>query len=137
MKQEALVISGGETARVLVMRVSACTGDCHDCGGCAEQKPLYADAENPLGAGPGDYVTLETDTGTVLLSAVLVYFLPLLCFFLLYFLVQSLGAGGVLSGLAAAAGFLAAFLLARHYDRKRAGKPVCTIVDIRERGSQE
>ena len=137
MRQEALVITGGQTARVLVMRVSACTGDCKDCGGCAEQKPIYAEAANPLGAVPGSYVTLETETGAVLASALLVYFLPLVLFFTVYFLAQGLGAGSGLSAVMSAIGFAASFLIAKRYDRARAKSPVCTIVDIRESGNQE
>lgn len=78
MKQKGKVISvDGEYARVEVMRTSACVG-CSQQEGCiACKKKIESTAYNPLGAQPGDTVTLESRSSTVLFYAFLVFVLPL------------------------------------------------------------
>ena len=71
------------TAQVLHIRQSACSGDCHKCSGCgAVQERLLLTANNPIGAKPGDVVTVEAKTGPVLAAAAMLYVLPLALFFL-------------------------------------------------------
>ena len=137
MRQEALVTEDGKIARVLVMRAPACTGECEGCGGCSEARPLRVDARNDINAKKGQYVTVETDTGSVLRAAALVYLLPLAVFLIAYFAAQALGAGPALTALCAAAAAVLSFLFARRFDRKQAGKPVCAIVAIREDGGDQ
>lgn len=86
-------------AEVFLTRQSACSGDCGSCGGCgAAKETLLVRAKNDAGARPGDRVVVETETGSVLLSAALVYLVPLLLFFLGWFGFASLswaqGLGG-------------------------------------------
>lgn len=70
------------TAQVLHIRQSACSGDCHKCSGCgAVQETMLLTAYNPIGAKPGDVVTVEAKTGPVLAAAAMLYVLPLLLFF--------------------------------------------------------
>ena len=58
------------TAQVLHVRQSACSGDCHKCSGCgAVQEKLLFTAKNPVGAKPGELVTVKTASGPVLLAA--------------------------------------------------------------------
>jgi len=71
-----LQVSEDGTARVLVLRESACSGDCGACKGCAEPKPLYVRAQNTAGADVGDVVLLQSDTGAVLGAACMVYLVP-------------------------------------------------------------
>ncbi len=67
----------GEYAVVEVMRTSACVG-CSKQEGCiACKKRITSRAYNRIGAKPGDSVTLETRSGTVLWYALLVFVLPL------------------------------------------------------------
>ncbi len=131
MRQEALVLEGGETARVMVLRSSACTGDCGSCGGCHEAKPIYADARNAIGAEKGQAVYVETETGVVMISAVLVYLLPLGLFLAGYFIAQALGASGPFPAVCALGAAVLGFFGAKRYDRKRAGQPACAIVAFR------
>ena len=121
----------------MVLRNAACTGDCEGCGGCEGGRPLYVDAQNAIGAEKGQSVIVETATHVVMLSASLVYLLPLAVFLVVYFVVQSFGVGNTVTVLCAAAGFLFSFFAAKFYNRKRADKPACTIVDIRETGGLE
>ena len=76
------VLSNG-MAKIVVARQSACAHDCRECGGCGTTpSPVYAQAENLIHAEVGDKVEVESSTQTVLGVALLVYFLPLVLFFL-------------------------------------------------------
>ena len=87
-------------AEVTVERRSACSGDCHSCGGCsAYTQRMTVVAENPIGAVPGDRVVVETSTGTVMAAAALVYLVPLATFFLGYCMGELLSVRPALSGI--------------------------------------
>ena len=83
MQQQVKVLSCDPdgTAQVILLRQSACSGDCHKCAGCgaAEQTMIFT-AQNPVGAKPGDLVTVEAASGPVLKAAAMVYMLPLVLF---------------------------------------------------------
>ena len=89
------------TAQVMLLRQSACSGDCHKCAGCgaAEQTWIFT-ARNPKGAGPGDLVTVESESGTVLKAAAVLYMAPLALFIGGYLLGMRWGLGGLTGGLA-------------------------------------
>lgn len=108
-------------AEVFLERQSACSGDCHRCGGCgAVREKLFVRAKNPIGARPGDRVTVETDTKSVLVSALVVYLVPLVLFFAGYFLGAAAGiAPGLLGGLGFALGVVPVLLWNRHLERRR------------------
>ncbi len=121
MEQRAKIqsITADGKARVLVIRESACSGDCHKCSGCgAVQEKLLFEAENPIGAKPGQLVIIRSDSAPVLAGAAVLYVLPLVLFFLGYFLGNMAGFGP----LAGCAGFVLGFLLAILFDRKVAAK---------------
>ena len=106
------------TARVLHIRQSACSGDCHKCSGCgAVQERMVLTVRNPIGAKPGDVVTVETKTGPVLAAAAVMYLLPLVLFFAGYVLAQQW-----LPVIGGCAGFLLGIALAVAYDRLVARK---------------
>lgn len=120
-------INSDGTAQVVHVRQSACSGDCHKCSGCGavQQKMLFT-AYNPIGAEPGTLVTVRTDSGPVLAAAVMLYILPVVLFFLGYFLgVYFWEAGGLMG----CVGFAAGIVLAAVYDRRvvRKQKTVYTI----------
>lgn len=73
-------------AQVMVVRRSACSGDCHSCGGCsAITQKVQVCARNQIGARPGDQVIVETSTKTVFAALAVVYCLPLLLLLVGYF----------------------------------------------------
>ena len=75
------------TALVLHIRQSACSGDCHKCSGCgAVQEKMLISAKNPIGASVGDMVTISASSKSVLLSAAVLYVIPVILFFVGYFL---------------------------------------------------
>ena len=104
------------TAQVLHVRESACSGDCHKCSGCgAAKESLLFIACNPIGAQPGELVKVESATAPVLKAAAVLYVVPLLLFFLGYYLGTLPGSFGVLGGIL---GFCVGIALVVVYDRK-------------------
>lgn len=104
------------TAQVIHVRESACSGDCHKCSGCgAAQEALVFTADNPIGAGAGDLVKVESASAPVLKAAAVLYLLPLVLFFLGYYLGTLLGVPGGLTG---TLGFAAGVAGVVVYDRK-------------------
>lgn len=104
------------TATVIHVRESACSGDCHKCSGCgAAKETVLFEADNPIGAKRGDLVKVESDTGTVLKAAVVLYVLPLILFFLGYYIGAQLWN---LGGLVACLGFVLGVVVIVIYDRK-------------------
>ena len=123
MQQEVRVLTCNEdgTAQVLCVRQSACSGDCHKCSGCgAVQQKMLLTARNPIGAKPGQVVTVQASSGPVLLAAAVLYLMPLALFVAGYLTMGPWGGG---------AGFGLGILLAVVYDRlvARKQKTVYTI----------
>ena len=124
MEQKAKVLRllPGDRAELLVLRQSACSGDCGNCGGCgAVQQQLLVTAENRIRAREGDLVYVSTATSLVLKAAVLVYLLPLILFLVGYFLAS---AWGVWAYAAAVAGFALGLLPAVCLDRTLRRRPI-------------
>ena len=121
-------LSPDGSAEVIRIRESACSGDCHKCIGCgAAKETIVFTAENPVNAQPGDLVYVNTQSAPVLMGAAVVYLLPLLAFFLGYFVLDALWGLGALGGGAA---FVLGILGVVMYDRLVARKQntVYTIV---------
>lgn len=108
------------TATVMLQRESACSGDCHKCSGCgAAKEVMIFEAQNPIGAGRGDLVVIESQTGPVMKAVGVFYVLPLVLFFVGYFLGDALlGMGGLVACLS----FVGAIALTVVYDRRIAKK---------------
>lgn len=107
------------TAQVLCVRESACSGDCHKCSGCgALKETLMLTAKNPIGAKPGQLVTVESASGPVLAAAAVLYLLPLVLFFAGYLALLRTGMGALWGGI----GFLLGIIIVVVYDRKLASK---------------
>jgi len=87
------------TAQVMHVRESACSGDCHKCSGCgAAKEAVLFTVDNPLGAGVGDLVRVESESAPVLKAALVLYMIPLALFFLGYYLGTLLGSWGAAGG---------------------------------------
>ena len=103
------------TATVIHLRESACSGDCHKCSGCgAAKEAVVFTADNPIGAKRGDLVKVESSTAPVLKAAVVLYVLPLVLFFVGYWLGTLPGAFGALGGVL---GFVLGVVIVVAYDR--------------------
>lgn len=103
------------TATVLLVRESACSGDCHKCSGCgAAKETMIFDAANPIGARRGDLVKVESATGPLMKAAVVLYVIPLVLFFLGYYLGTLPGNFGALGG---CLGFVLGVVIVVVYDR--------------------
>ena len=104
------------TTTVIHIRESACSGDCHKCSGCgAAKEAILLEAQNPIGAKPGDLVTVESESGPVLKAAAVMYMLPMVLFFAGYAIGDALAQMGALFGCLF---FAASIGLAVVYDRK-------------------
>ena len=115
------------TAQVLLVRESACSGDCHKCSGCgAAKETLLVTAQNPIRADKGDLVTIQSASGPVLKAAAVLYVMPLVLFFLGYAVGAALGISG---GLGGGLGFALGIGLVVLYDRRFA-KNVKTVYTI-------
>lgn len=102
------------TATVFLQRESACSGDCHKCSGCGAAKEVMVfEAQNPIGAGRGDLVVIESKTGPVMKAVGVFYVLPLVLFFGGYLLGDKWGMGALFGCL----GFVLAIGLSVAYDR--------------------
>ncbi len=86
MRQSAIVKRNLENnmAEVLVTRGSACGGNCKSCGGCHHESTLTVTCSNPIGAAPGERVTIESKTTRILGVAALVYLVPIVGFLVFY-----------------------------------------------------
>ena len=103
------------TAQVVLIRQSACSGDCHKCSGCgAAEETVVFTAKNAVDAKPGDLVKVETATGAVLRSAAVLYLLPLVLFLAGYIAGVILWNTGIWLGLGAFALSIAVIVA---YDR--------------------
>ena len=103
------------TADVLLIRESACSGDCHKCSGCgAAKETMIVRAENNIHASVGDLVKVESATGPVMKAAVVLYVIPLVLFFLGYYLGTLPGSLGALGG---CLGFALGVAIVIWYDR--------------------
>ena len=114
-------------ADIILVRESACSGDCHKCSGCGAQKEtMIVTADNPIRAEVGDLVTLSSDTASVMKAVLAVYLVPLVMFFAGFALGMTLGWGGPLVG---GLGFLLGLAFAVWFDRRTAkkGETVYTI----------
>ena len=107
-------------ATVFLVRESACSGDCHKCSGCgAAKETMIVDAVNAIGAQRGDLVVIQTETKSVMKAVGVFYALPLVLFFLGYYIGATLMNAGALI---ACLGFLLGIATAVVYDRKVAQK---------------
>ena len=121
------------TALVIHVRESACSGDCHKCSGCgAAKETILLKAVNQIGARRGDLVKLKSDTGPVMKAALVLYMVPMVLFFLGYYVGDLLWQLGALTGCIC---FALGIVLAVVYDRKigKTDKTEYTITEFVEK----
>ena len=107
-------------ADIILVRESACSGDCHKCSGCGAQKEtMIVTAENPIRAQVGEFVTLTSDTASVMKAVVAVYLVPMVLFFAGFALGEFLN---WLPGLVGGLGFALGVVFAVWFDRYTAKK---------------
>ncbi len=122
MQQQVLVTRLIDTqyAEVMLKRQSACSGDCHHCGGCATpNEVIRVKAVNRIGAKPGDTVIVETAGKTIVQAALVVYLVPIVLFFVGWAVGSMLGSGGLGGALGFLLGLIPAVCYNRYLLRKR------------------
>ncbi len=140
MRQKASVIEVKDSlARVRVLRSAMCEGCENRSEGksCAcsvmlgAAREMIVDVQNPLGARVGDDVEIETETGSVLGYAALVFLLPLGGALLFYLVGARLFSSDGAAWLCALIGLAISFLPAFLFDRaKRKKLPDIRIVSV-------
>lgn len=105
-------------AQIAVARQTACGHDCSECAGCGVSgAPVYARAKNSIGAKPGQKVVVESSTKNMLGIIALVYMVPVVLFFLGYFIAGAFfGVGGQYT--TAVLAFVLGLIPAVLYDRR-------------------
>ena len=119
-------------AEISVPRKSDCGHDCEECAGCGVSGAgVRAQARNTVGAEVGQKVVVESSTKRLLGVMILVYLLPIVCFFVGYFATGALSSEGLRYAIAIAA-FLVGILPAVICDRrmKQTGALTFTIVRL-------
>lgn len=121
MTQNAIVKKtfDDNTAQVAVQRESACGGNCAACGGCKSMNIIIARAKNTVHAVQGDKVTIQSSTPRILSAAAMVYLVPLLTFFLGYFIGAALELSEKLSIAASLVGLFAGSIAVVFFQRSR------------------
>ena len=94
MTQDAVVtkLLPDGMAEVAVARTTACGGSCGSCESCIFQSEIKTLARNLIDARPGQKVVIASKSSSVFGAAALVYVMPIVLFFLGYFLAYSAGA---------------------------------------------
>lgn len=117
--------ASGGTAKVMMTR----SGSCESCGAAGSCKAVSDDrvmeADNPLGAEPGQQVVLKIESGLFLKATFLTYMLPVIFLFLGAYLGGKYGQeiSGAISvdnwqALGGVASLVLSAVLVRLYDRK-------------------
>ncbi len=131
MKEIGTVVKADKkNIKVRMERKSAC-GNCNMCG--FKQGDMHVDlhCENTVGANVGDKVEMEIETSTVIISASIVYLIPLVCALVGFLIAYLAGVselaqfGGLMIGVAV--GFFAIFIIDKLV-KKTKYTPVCTRV---------
>jgi len=117
---------------VVVRRKTACGDNCASCGADCKMKFQQVTAKNQIGAKAGDSVIIEMDSKRVLLSAFLVYILPVLVFFISFFTVQKIYASSTLAPLVSAILTVAVFGVTVLFDRKHKSDFLPSVIKICE-----
>lgn len=106
---------------VIVKRKTACGENCASCSGMCNAAETVCVAENNIGAKPGDFVSIEMQTGKVLKTAFLVYILPIIVFFAVFGIISRFSEIG--SYLGGAVSMILTFILLCGYDKKSTIRP--------------
>ncbi len=79
MQEKGKVISQrGNIAEISVIRVSACGDNCASCGGNCSISEVRVSAVSEFDLRPGDIVTMEATSKSMLMSIAIAYLLPLI-----------------------------------------------------------
>lgn len=139
MEQTGLItnIIDENTARVSVLRLSACGSHCATCNAvCSSKQTMTVLADNKVSASPGDIVIIESGTKQVLGIAALVYLVPIILFFAGYACASLMALGEGVSIAAGFACFALSFAAVAAYSRTRGKRPVeFEITSIIDRGA--
>lgn len=139
MFQEAIItnIRPDGLAEVVVERLGICGGDCDSCNACKYEHLMKSVVQNPIGAGRGQRVMIETPTKGVVRGALAIYVLPLLTLLIGYLAACLLGARETVCTLtalisAALGAGIAAVLSRRRYKKNPTPTKIVSVIEKTE-----
>lgn len=107
------------TAEVAVVRKSSCGENCGSCSGGCKLTENIVTAKNTVGAKNGDVVEIEASSRAVLGRAFLIYILPLMLFFTVFFIAEPLTRSEAAAAAFAFAAFVAVFCVLHFFDKRK------------------
>ena len=117
MTGEGIVVkTNGNVATVKIKRSSACGHDCGECNLC-KNPDIEVDILNPIDAKIGDKVKIGTNTSKVLLSAFVLYMLPILGAFALYAVLSSCRLSTPVIAVSEVLWFVVWFVFVRYFNK--------------------
>ena len=120
----------GENAVVCVIRKCACGESCKNCSSACKLTKNRVTAINSVGAKHNDVVLVEAESKDILKSAFLVYILPLIVFFIGYFITNLYIKNELICIGTAIILFCAVFIILHTYDKKNKLKTQVKICEI-------
>lgn len=117
---------------VIVRRKTACGDNCASCGGACKMNFQSVTVKNPIGAKAGDGVIIEMDSKKVLISAFLVYILPILVFVISFYGLEKIDFEDTVKTALAGGLTVVAFCVTVLYDRRHKADFLPTIIKIQE-----
>lgn len=134
MREEGVVRRETEgLCEVVVRRKTACGDNCASCGGACKMNFQSVTAKNSVGAKAGDTVIIEMESKKVLLSAFLVYIMPLLVFVISFYGTQKQNLNNAVSSIISAVLTIIVFGLTVRYDRHHRQDFLPVITKIKEK----
>ncbi|NLC72718.1 MAG: SoxR reducing system RseC family protein [Ruminococcaceae bacterium] len=107
-----------------VMRGTACGEGCSSCHVCKYTSSIKLEAINEIGAALGDKVEIQTKTSRILGTALLVYALPFVFFFIGYLLGAYLGWEETYKIISSFAAMAVGFLVVVIIGKQKKNKPI-------------
>lgn len=133
MREEGIVKKETEgLCEVVVRRKTACGDNCASCGGACKMNFQSVTAKNSAGAKAGDSVIIEMESKKVLLSAFLVYIMPIFVFATAFFVLKRLNFDNMASGGISAVLTVISFGITVIYDRHHKSDFLPEIIKIQE-----
>ncbi|MBO5734282.1 MAG: SoxR reducing system RseC family protein [Clostridia bacterium] len=117
-----------DKAVVGVKRASACGENCANCHGGCETTTATAVVQNTVGAGIGDMVKIQSDSGAVIKAAVVLYMLPVLVAIIAAVVAYCFGLGSILTVFIWVVAFFASFFVIKRFEKRLAPKSYITKV---------
>ncbi len=121
-----VISTDGNSATVVVKRVSACGENCADCMGSCETTTIKSIAENKAGAVVGDTVKIESNTTDVLRVVFILYMVPILVAIFVAIIAYGIKISDIAVILVSVVSFFISFLIIKRFEKRLVPKAYIT-----------